>query len=85
MIVAWNGHMQKFFVPYWISCLDEYFYEFSKKKANVLINNSYINEKTCGSPSNTREINISHILETEPTHATEYNKIKVFTEKYKLQ
>ena len=23
MIVGWNGHMQKFFIPYWISYLDE--------------------------------------------------------------
>ena len=41
--------------------------------AKALINNSYTNEKTCGSPENTRNRKISHILETTPTHATEYN------------
>ena len=65
--------MQKVFVPSWISCLDEYFYEFSKKLAKVLINNSYTNEKTCGSQSKSRKRQISDILETAPTHPTEYN------------
>ena len=72
--------MKRVFVPYWISCLDEYFYEFLKnKKAKVLINNSYMNEKTCESTSKTRNRQISHILETAPTHATEYNKKGVCT------
>ena len=39
-----------------------------------LINNSYTNEKACGSPANARNRKLSHILETEPTHATEYNE-----------
>ena len=29
-IVTWNGHVQKVFVPYWISCSYEYFYKISK-------------------------------------------------------
>ena len=33
-----------------------------------------MNEKTCGSPSKTRKRQISHILDTAPTHATEYKK-----------
>ena len=73
MIVAWNGHMQKVFFPSWISCLDEYFYEFLKILAKVLVNNSYMNEKTCGILEKTRKRQISHILETAPIHATEYN------------
>ena len=32
-----------------------------------------MNEKTCGSPSNTRKKERSHILDTAPTHATDYN------------
>ena len=51
---------------------------FRKKLAKVLINNSYTNEKTCGSPTNTRKRQISHILEIAPTHATEYNLKKGF-------
>ena len=35
------------------------------------IKNSYMNDKTCGSLSNIRKREISHILETAPTHATE--------------
>ena len=46
--------------------------------AKALINNSYMNEKTCGSTENTRKRQISHILETEPTYATEYNNKKGF-------
>ena len=41
--------------------------------AKALINKSYMNDKTCGSPENIRKRKISHILETAPTHATEYN------------
>ena len=33
----------------------------------------YNNEKTYGSPANTIKRQISYILETAPTHATEYN------------
>ena len=33
-----------------------------------------MNEKTCGIPSNTRKRQISHILETATTHATEHQK-----------
>ena len=40
----------------------------------MLINNSYINQNICGSPSKTRKRQISHILETAPTHVTEYKK-----------
>ena len=53
---------------------------FQKKLANVLIKNSYMNEKTCGSPSNTRKRKISHILETGPTRDTE-NPKKGFAQK----
>ena len=61
-----------------------YFYQFSKKLAESLIDNSYTNKKTCGSPSNTRKRQISHILETATTHATYYYGGKlVCTEKYK--
>ena len=34
------------------------------------INNSYTNEKTCVIPENVKNIQLSHILETAPTHAT---------------
>ena len=81
MMVVWNGHMKKVFIPSWISCLDYYFCEFSKKMAKVFINNSYMNKKTCGSPSNTRKKQISHILETVPTHVTEYHLKKGFAQK----
>ena len=53
---------------------------FQKKKAKVLINNSYTNDKTRGSPSNTRKRQTSHILDTSPTHATEYNLKKGFSQ-----
>ena len=62
--------MKKIFITSCISCLDDYFYDF-KKMSKVSINNPYIYEKTCGSPSKTRKGKISHILETSPTHATE--------------
>ena len=45
-----------------------------------MINNSYINEKTCGSPENARNRQLSQILETAPTHDTDYNK-KGFAQK----
>ena len=60
-------------------------YVFSKKMAKVLVNNSHINENTCGSLSNTIKRKISHILETAPTHATKYNKKRFCTSKYKYQ
>ena len=41
--------------------------------AKVLTNNSYMNDKTCGGPSKNRKRQISHILDTSPTHATEYH------------
>ena len=68
----WNGHMPKVFAPSWISCLDYYFCELSIKMAKVLINNSYMNDKTCGIPSKTIKIQLSHILDISPTHATGY-------------
>ena len=46
-----------------------------------LINNSYTNEKACGSPANSRKRQLSHILETAPTHATKYNLTKGFAQK----
>ena len=46
----------------------------SKKMVKGLINNSYMNEKSCGSPENFIKRQLSHILETAPTHATEYNE-----------
>ena len=49
------------------------FIDFCKKMTKVLIKNLYMNENTCGSPSNTRNRQISQILETAPNHATEYN------------
>ena len=58
---------------------------FEKKLAKVLVNNSFMNEKTYGSPSNNIKIHISLTLETGTTHATEYNKKRVCTEKYKYQ
>ena len=48
--------------------------------AEVFVDNSYINEKTCGIPSNTRKRKISHILKTAPTHDSEYIK-KGFAQK----
>ena len=81
MIVTWNFHTQKVFVPSWISCLDDNLYEFSILfLAKVLIKNSYMNEKTCGSPTKTRKRKISYILDMSPTHANEYNK-KGFAQK----
>ena len=43
----------------------------NKKLGNGLINNSCKNDSTCESPKNIRKRQISHILETVPTHATE--------------
>ena len=40
----------------------------------AFIKKSYMNEKTRGSPANTRKRKISHTSETAPTYATEYNK-----------
>ena len=56
------------------------FMDFRKKMAKGLINNSYMNEKVCGSPENVRKRQLSHILETTPTHATEYNEKKGFAQ-----
>ena len=71
MIVAWNDHMQKVFVSFWISFLDEYFYKFSSFGGSVLINNSYMNDNTCGSQSKTINVKISQILDKSCTHSTE--------------
>ena len=57
------------------------FMNFRKKLDKILINNSYMNEKTCGIPSKTRNRKISHILEILPTHANEYNQNKWFAQK----
>ena len=50
---------------------DNKFMYFRKKWTKVLNNNSYTNEKTCGSPGNFIKRQLSHTLETAPTHATE--------------
>ena len=55
--------------------------DFRGEMAKVLVNKSYINEKTCGSPSNTVKRQISHILETAHTYATEYNNNKSIVQK----
>ena len=47
----------------------------------ALINIYYINDKTYGSPENTRKRKISHILENAPTNATEYNNEKRVAQK----
>ena len=47
---------------------------FYKKLAKVLIENSYMNDKTCGIPSSKNKNKVSHILEAAPTHVTEYQK-----------
>ena len=52
---------------------DDKFMNFRKILAKGLINNSYKNEKACGSQANVRKIQLSRILETAPTHATKYN------------
>ena len=44
------------------------------------MNNSYMNEKTCESQSNTRKRQRLHILNTVTTHGNEYNK-KGFSQK----
>ena len=62
--------------------MDDKFMNFRKKLLKSLINNSYTNEKQCGSPENFRKRQLSHILDTEPTHATEYNKKLFCTAKY---
>ena len=46
---------------------------FENKLAKTLIKTSYTNEKTCGSPENSRKRQLSHILETAPIHDTECN------------
>ena len=51
---------------------DETFMIFRGEMAKALIKNSYINEHLCTSPKNRRNMNISQILETSPTHVTEY-------------
>ena len=51
-------------------------YEILVKLAKAFIYNSYINEESCSTQAKTRKRKISHILETEPTHAIEYNKKK---------
>ena len=60
--------------------MDETFMNF-KKLAKVLIQNSYINKKTCGSPENTIKRNIPHALENSSTHATDHDKEKGFHQK----
>ena len=45
-----------------------------------MINNSYKNEKACGSPENVRKRQLSHVLETAPTHATEYKLKRGFAQ-----
>ena len=52
------------------------FINFQKKLAKLWINKSYMTDKTRGSPSNTIKRQIPHILDTEPTHTTEYNNEK---------
>ena len=55
---------------------DDKFMYLQKKMAKGLINNSYTNEKSCGGPANVRKRQLSYVLETASTHATEYNKKK---------
>ena len=52
---------------------DDKFMDFWKKLGKALINNSYTNDKTHGGPENVKKRQLSHILETAHTHATEYN------------
>ena len=54
-----------------------------RKNPNAFIDNPSFNEKTCGIPENTPKRKISHILETSPTHATDYDKKRVCTEKFR--
>ena len=56
--------------------MDNTFMGSSRKKYKALINNSYTNEKTCVSPVNFRKRQLLYILETVPTHDTEYNEKK---------
>ena len=54
--------------------------------SKALIDNSYINEKTCAITENNTERKTSHILETAHTHDTEYNKKKGLNrKKYRYQ
>ena len=53
---------------------DDKFVNFRKQLAKRLINNSYTNDKACVSPGYFRKRQLSNILDTEPTHATEYNE-----------
>ena len=46
--------------------------------AKEFIHNSYIDGKTCGSLENIIKRKILHILETSPTHATDYDKKEGF-------
>ena len=52
-----------------------FFMRFREKLAKSLFQNLYINDDSCTSPEKIRKIKISHILETAPAHATEYDKI----------
>ena len=52
---------------------DETFVKFLKKLAKGLIYNSYINEELSKITKNRRNSTGSHILDTDPTHATEYD------------
>ena len=53
---------------------DEIFMKFRGEMAKVLIKNSYISDDSCTSSVNTRKRKIPHILQTVPTHATEYDE-----------
>ena len=49
---------------------------FRKTLSGASIHNSYIIEKIGGTPENTTKRKILHLLETAPTHATDYDKKK---------
>ena len=48
--------------------IDDTLRSFGENFAKALINNSYMNNNTYGSPENSRKRKISHILETDPLH-----------------
>ena len=66
-------------MKYFLKTYDK-FMDFGERMDQALINNSYTNDKTCGSPANFRKRQLSHILETAPTHATENNEKNEFAQ-----
>ena len=85
MFVFFNAHTEvnEYMAIKYFHKTDDNFMNLREKKAKALIKNLYMDEKTRGIPENTRNRQLSHLLETAPTHATEDNKKRAGKEKYK--